>query len=678
MESRVTDRSARFRPVLLTSLAVCAVLYAALGLFVRSAQLPPPQAESLVYYQYARAWVDGHPFRFNFGAEPTTSGAGYLYPLLLAGFIWLGVGEAGLSTAAFMLGVLFHLGTVFLTWLTARRLEPRAAPLAGILAALSGPLLYAVFGQTDISLFVLLSAGVFCAMVHARPVWLAALLVLCVACRVEGLVVSLAALGASVIPRAETNRIWRGGLVAALIGLAASAGFLVLNFQLTGYVLPITLLRTEGKLLLTPLESLLVGFPGKESLGMLLGLTEEPRRLYLLPMIGGGLALWGLMAHRPAGPGGRRLAIGWGGAILITFGALRVLNIQVAAFERDLAWLLPVWLVFAAVGLVRFAQLSSWASAFFIGSCALIGYQAIGGLYFAAELAHDSVIVASNRGFVEQVNRGFPGRRTFGDSGMPGLKFYLPNHEFRNVEGVTSREYPVEVLPVQRIETFRHDPQSRFEFWLFKATHLQRQWFSEFVGSQVDAEMPAFGADHSLALHRADWSSIEDSTRPLDENVREALLGRQQVDRVDVGFPPDEKRARYRRENRIKGTDLAPYSATLGLGGRVVTDVGRYCRGRERMRITVEPGRDLTMVMRTAAFVKLEAHRSDDIYPMGSSMRLGVRLDGEDVGVVEVRFEDPRYFSEVPIEIPGDLIRNSTAEIEISGDYTSFGYWFYQ
>lgn len=668
----------QFRAVMLGAVILCAVLFVVVGAHVGASRLPPPHEDALIHYQYARSMAEGRPLRFNAGDEPTTGAPGLLYSALLAAFVSVGVDEAWLPTAGFVLSAMCFIGVVALTGLLAGRMEPGARSLAAGLVLLSGPTVYALFSQTDMSLFILLATAAFYAYCHERDAMLGGALVLASLCRPEGLLLSAALGGVGMLRlRNVAPRRW-GPLLAALAGLATSCAVLALNFRLTSHVLPMAVLDEffSGHSPFVLAASL--GLAGETLAEVFFGLGEGPRRLLLLPVLGGALALAGGVM-RGEGDGRRgEVALGWGAGAAVALLMVSIAPGKPADFDRALAWLFPFWLALAAVGVVRVSARAPWPGSKGALAVLLLGFQVLGLIHFCGELAQQSASMASNVRFLEGVRQKLTSRQRIGTATMPGMKFYLPSQEIRDISGVVDRDMPLNATPAERVEILRHEPDARFDFWLLKVPYVRGQWYSAFVGPGVDGEPPVFGVENALVLHRAGWGTLERADVPVTPEVINAVGTLELVDRVDVSYPPDESRSDYRNPDRFGVGRTAAFVETLEAGQRVITDAGRYSPDTESFRVEIDPNRDLLMVLRTSAFARLPSGAATKRFPLPMPVELEVSVDGDVAGALRLELSRRPVFEEWIIPLPASLLQGSRATIEVRGEHVAFGYWFYQ
>ena len=145
-----------------------------------------------------------------------------------------------------------------------------------------------------------------------------------------------------------------------------------------------------------------------------------------------------------------------------------------------------------------------------------------------------------------------------------------------------------------------------------------------------------------------------------------ALAGRREVDRLNVCDPQDEQRHGYAFRSRaghlrlygaarMAEYDLAPERLPVIDGGRAIL-------GWERFRIRAEPGRDLTIVLRTAPDVAANVMRAtgSGVFPVGlSEAGLALQVDGQDAG--RFSFRPRAEWDEQRFVVPGALLRRRAA-----------------
>ncbi|WP_394832715.1 hypothetical protein LVJ94_40050 [Pendulispora rubella] len=137
----------RARPWHRTALAMAPVVLATLGLAHWAvsgvlAKLGHPGAtldDSFIHFQYARAFAEGHPLRFQAGEPISTGATSLLWPLVLAPFYLVGFRDLAILWPAWILSFAALV-------LLAQEVYRLARPLAGQAAALSAGAMVPAFG----------------------------------------------------------------------------------------------------------------------------------------------------------------------------------------------------------------------------------------------------------------------------------------------------------------------------------------------------------------------------------------------------------------------------------------------------------------------------------------------------------------------------------------------------
>ena len=89
-------------PIVLPTALLAAV--AVDGIYAKVGHAGVPLDDTFIHFQYARAFAEGHPFRYE-AHEPTTTGAtSFLWPMVLAPFYALGARGEGIAWPAWILG----------------------------------------------------------------------------------------------------------------------------------------------------------------------------------------------------------------------------------------------------------------------------------------------------------------------------------------------------------------------------------------------------------------------------------------------------------------------------------------------------------------------------------------------------------------------------------------------
>jgi len=609
-----------------------------------------PLDDSFIYFQYARQAATGHPFVYQPGEAPTTGATSLPWMAALAAGSLLGFDGKAMIFLAMILGGLLLAFTVRESAAASAALAPEGEgsrfPLAGWLVLLSGPLEWGAWSGMEIAYFTAALAWTFLEVAAARgrpsPRAAVAAAVLATA-RPEGALLALVTAGLWLV-RALPDREARRHLAWA--ALPAGAAFVqpLVNLLVTGdarstgYVAK-TLLAAPGVGLF---DALRIALLRAASLGAALfggiapfangrGLyayDSEAAALFVAP---GAAALF-LIGVLPAAarewrdrrPGPALLAIAWIGTILV---ATCVLEEPDAHYSRYQMPVLPVFLVFVAVGVARLgralagagAGLSALANglrgwlllagavsvAFFAGafgdnSADIDRMQIRFGETLRTTLPPGSVVAINDAGAIAY----FSGRRTLDLIGLTTPGFAGLWSQGTGVLGEKLEALP----PEDRPGWFCFFPN-----WFdFDGVGLLRRVGSVrlLAPSIVDAEKVLAVADWSLA-GSGDWPRIGGE-------------GARVVDRLDVADPDSEREHRFTWRNGERGADGGSFlhrAAFVGHPEDEALDGGRTVLQEVDFEIARDPAQTAALVMRT---------------PSGVRQRVLVAVDGGAEQAVEV------------------------------------------
>ncbi|PYQ48151.1 MAG: hypothetical protein DMF78_21915, partial [Acidobacteria bacterium] len=226
-DTRPSGLVARPSLLLLPLAAVVAGVFLWFMLAATEGHFVPQVVDLYLLCQYARAMVEGHPFRYNAGDPPSTGATSLLHTVVLAIAHAVGFRGEGLVAFAIVAGAGLYFGSVMLARAVAARLAgPREGALAGVLVALGGPVVWSFLYGSDIALFLFLALWLFerwlASAEGARPRWTAPGVLLALA-RPEGLPIAFALAGAwTWRRRTERGAASLGAWLPVLAGLAVT------------------------------------------------------------------------------------------------------------------------------------------------------------------------------------------------------------------------------------------------------------------------------------------------------------------------------------------------------------------------------------------------------------------------------------------------------------------------
>ncbi|GAB4323543.1 MAG: hypothetical protein Kow0059_18860 [Candidatus Sumerlaeia bacterium] len=706
----MTSYPSAYRPIrrltLVLAVLVGAVYFAVARYWGDGGHAAPPQADSLLFLQYARAWGDGRPYQFQPGDPPSTGSTSHLYPALLGLLYAAGARGDALSTAALLLNAVLFVLYVGLVWSAARRLAVSAAPLAALLTVTSGQTAYTFFSQSEMGLFMVVSLGALAAALSRRRAVSAGLLFAAPWCRPEGalLAAGFAAAGVLAMLQCGMSGGRRGGggrrsglLVAGCFGLAGAALVAAFNHRLTGNW---GFHSTAGKgyfAMYPPGEVLRAWGRDLAALvrDVVLGLGQNGRPFYTVPVLGAALGLAGLIGRRRVSARLLPVEAAWWGAGLGAVVLVAVSGWAGLQFDRYLAWLLPVWLIYIASG-VRVIGRRVWGAAAGRGieralGVGLVCWQVVGAVWFAAAYSRNCMETMETVRFVQKAGRTVlpPGARV-GMRAMSGFSYYLPDQRVMNVSGVTSPRFAHAAYNAAAFAgVLRKTPAAdRPTHWLLLPADAAAMPFRPFMGRQIMAQTPVYGIAWTLAVYEASWEKLDAGREPLAPEALRAVRGLSPADVLDVADPADEARAAYRQTPRVSGSRTYPAMGEGEIGGVRLADGGRLVMGAETFRVRAIPGRRVVAVLRTArraeaaVLVPGEGIVYQDV-EFATPLALNLEVNGRPAGTASIDF--PRRpdgsraeWTETLITIPADLIMGEDIELTVGGDHFSFGWWFYQ
>lgn len=661
-----------------------------------------PLDDSFIYLTYSRAIAEGHPFVYTPGNAPTTGATSLWYPLLLLPPHVLHLPPSACIGWSIALGVVaFVWSALLLTRLGLRLGGPVGATLALLLFLASPYLLWGYLSGMEIGLYATVLMGTLTAYLAERtaarfptlPWWLIALAGSrpegAVLCLVFGLLMAWDRLRASRVPDGP-----RFPSASLLLPFAAAALPFLVNLAVSGSIestssqaksiLAEPYRETRAEYLANTPTIWLNIAECYASQFLLDGHSRPLARLWVPSAIGALLFAW--FAFRP-----RRRPWDGGAALfgLIAAGIL-VNSIPVywqVHFYRYQQGLFPVVLLAIGSGWGRLASWAwerwpRWAGAPVAAAAALGPLFLWMPLLVPANTEMVGVYARDCENILHQqvrvgrwIDATLPRNAVIGLNDAGAIAYYGRRSTVDFV-GLTTAG----LAPVYRsglgclFEQLRRMPADR------RPTHcsIYPEWFpywqeSGILGPEqfrahLDFNMICAAPD--MVVFPASWSGVAPSGAPneLDSELRSLRL----VDSIDLAWLDDERRHDWRAEPEAK--DVLRRYTYQDRPSVAVTDAGRIVRRSERFRASVQPGKDLVLVMRTDAW-----------YPG----RLRVLVDGRPAGLWSYAFSETAWV-EPRFRVAGSLVTRARpeftivrdeggAEGETAGrDHSPFRYWIYQ
>lgn len=626
------------------------------------------QPDAALYLQAARRIAEGAPFSYSAGEPVCTGTTSVLYPFVLAPFYALGLSGGASVLGAFLLNGVFYV-LFLLSWARVIDLkveQPAAKAVAAISLALFGQFALVSFAQSDIGMWLCVSSFLAWGLAADNPRIFFPALLIGPWVRPEGMVCVVSFSVVSVFVR-------RHRLVSVL-ALASVAGVFLLNWILTGDC-HFSSVQGKGhfatepfcqaalstvKDLLTMLRQLLFGLS-----------SGKVREMFFPPMLGAGLMFFHLLTREydrfRAGDAVFLIACLGG------FGMVATSGWQGSNYDRYLAWVLPVAVIWMAQGALTLGDRLK-GPARFLPLAFVWGFLALGavGEVFLFRIGCEKEETA--RSFYTRCETVLPTGASLGGFGNAACAHWLSPRRFAHLSGIYSMDFNVKET-VSAMEVLKREPTTRFDSWL-----CDNSVESQAVGpsfAEIFSETQLLGPC-GLSLRKPDWT-VFDAGAVAPSPRQQGLSLRA---RVDVGYEPDERNAEYEAiSDYCERSPDAAFRVDM-LGGVKIADVGRVLRGGDEMTVKgLVPGRDLHVLMRTVAAQRAVTHHANgssaDDYGFASPLSLFVVVDGQTVRQVHCELPDSG-FSDVNFVIPGAAISSDAVRIGFIGGHAAFGYWFYQ
>jgi hypothetical protein len=674
--------------------------FLALMLYVTDGHFVAQGPDLYVVCQYARAMVEGHPFRYNAGEAPTTGATSLLHTAILALAHALGARGEGLVAFAVLFGAALYLGSILLAHRVATHLSgPDVGLLGGALVALGGPVVWGFLYGSDIALFMFLALLLLdrwlAFWVSGRARGLAVAGSLLALARPEGLPMAVVLGAASLLRPGPASRGARllpwvpAGIGLTLLvalrlftdswlGTSVADKALLANYGL------VHTLDVATKYGVDVVRGLLLGlYPAEAPIGFSPG-----QAAFVFPPL--GLVFVLLAALKPRadlGPAVRTWLV-----LVAALFALVGPNVFMGVhFNRYLMWAFPGLLALVAVGLRLAAHLVARDDTGF----ERVLFRTGAGLFVilgALSTAHFAAVYAAGAGrtwrreipTAEWIRAHLPPGATIAN--LATSVEYLTGHRNLNLHGVTSPGFGG-VRSVEKEAGYfealgRLTPQERPAYLLVPRSSLES---SELL-PQLTSPPPLFetaSLGDDIILFRTRWDLLGRNRRLYLPQTLQAVAGLEEVDRLNVCDHQDEVAHGYRYRSRRGDLELGGFvriDEYPASGGPVtVADGGRVIIGEERFRVRAREGRDLVVVVRTHPRAEGRALSArGGVVAALEVPTAGLLVQAEGRKVARLELANTPGWNEHVFRIPGESLGAGATDLRLSGRYTAFHYWFFQ
>lgn len=684
--------------LVLLALAV-ALVFLAFMLAATDGHFVPQVVDLYLVCQYAKAFAEGHPFRYNPGDPPSTGATSLLHTALLALPHAVGIRGEALVAFAILTGVVFYCLTVVLAWRVGRLLGgPREGVLAGVLVALGGPIVWGFLYGADIALFMLLTLWLLAAWLEGWPSgaatgWVIPAALLSLA-RPEGLPLALILAGAWLL--APGPRARGAARLLPLVPVAAGVAVLVLYRAVTGFWLGSSVadkslvanyglgesLGLVAEYSIDVVRGLLLGFyPSQAPVGFSRGWAP----LYFAPL---ALVFVVVAIVRAPEPWRRPLQI-WMLALVALFLLLAPNMFLGAHFNRYIMWAFPTVHVLTAVGLGQASRLIARddlaleASLFRAAALVLAALGALSTLRFAViygDLAGE--ISRRDLAAAQWIRNNLPSGVAIAN--LATSVEYLTGHRSLNLHGVTAPAFfgnRVAEREAGVLEALSRLPPAERPPYLITTASAQEKYptMRELVEPPPLFRSTSFGDE--IEIYRTRFDLLGRNAHYYLPETRTAVQGLQEVDRLNVCDGRDEAAHDYTFRSGLGGLRLfgTPRVASYSAAGENVADAGRLILGEESFRVRTNAGRDLIIVMRTADAASAGVLRASGFGQFPLEIReagIVLRVEGTTVG--KVAFHPRPGWDEQVLRVTADRVQEGHTRLTLSGRYASYYYWFFQ
>ena len=674
--SEISERRNLLRLAGCVALIQVACYYFAAATVRSDGALAIAQPDTLLYCQAARRIAEGFPFSFSAGTAVSTGTTSVLYPFILAVPYLLGFKGDGLLAAGFGLNAIFYLLFVVGWGLIACRMfaeRPRARVVAVALLVAFGPFAYCALAQSDIGLWMAVSAWLAYGLCVDRKCLYVPLLLLAPWIRPEGMMVVASYSLFAIIGFLRRRRL---GVEMAIVAasVASSIGVFALNYALTGtcqfssvaHKGYFTNLAFPSAVYASAIDAM------KIAKAYLLGMPQDaPRDFFYLPFVGAAFLWIGVFSRSWSKISWREgvwyLAVAGGCATVATSGW------QNTNLDRYLIWIMPVLLFHAALGTDVVASRLKEGVSRAVPGLVLVGFLASMAVVFADVFHFSSGRSDRIRSFAVRCEAEMPKGCSIGTRGEAGIAYELTTRRLAHLSGIYSPEFIAGSMAAT-IEILKNEPSTRFDYWFTRVSERKSLYCDN---PEVLAGETVLSGPPDYELRKADWTAFDAAAIPPAQLASNLTL----CAHLDVAYEKDEKACDYEMFTRDDYPLFMPFPVVGRLNGTNIVEGGRFLLGGDAMTVSLKPGRDVQVVMRTAlkctAVVEKELGTPCNDFTLKSPMTLKVLVEGEDIGDISFPVAEGDV-ADATFVIPGRFIRQPQVRLSFLGEHVAFAYWFYQ
>lgn len=667
-------------PILILATALLiTVFYASAMKSAVKGHIPTVGMDTLIYYQHARNWAEGHPYVYNPGDGPSTGSTSHLYPIILSGLYLMGCTGNKLITAGFFLNALLLLSYLLAMWGIIKRLFPQAAMqlFTFALLATNGHLIFHFLVQGDMGLFTMTTGIAFFCLLSKRYVFLSILTLLLPFVRPEGVVINIATASACLFLSNKEKKI---SLLPVLTGLLGALGLFALNYSLTGRIgfdstWAKGFMYNEG--LWFGARSILSGTMNIMT-HLFSGVIHNSQSFFILPVIGLIAILISIVStSRDNDRQNTPLIMAWSLSIL---GALPLLAMGETAFvhcDRYFTWIYPILILLQVSGIQIIAEQYKKSLIPLLLLVALFSVSSLPDLLNKFQIYNS--IQASSLQKMDRLAQMLPPGTKIVANGECELKYFCPQLYTINLKGIDYA--PLKGLADRGnvLEAWREGDCPLPEVVLITAGNRMDDFMPLLENRQ---EIPGIYLDEAWNLYSVNsalFSSI--SLSPLNSNVLSQIENCQTVSSLNIGHQPQERRFHYRAYSGLPNEAVfLPAITTNTLNGITFADTVRPVAGVSTFQLPAQPHQRAILILRLikqGSFALKNTSYTTQVNLSAEKENLRVSINNARPFVVEQSFGTNGVI-EIALDIPPEQITSPQLSVKLSGLHIVAAAWAYQ
>jgi len=335
---------------------------------------------------------------------------------------------------------------------------------------------------------------------------------------------------------------------------------------------------------------------------------------------------------------------------------------------------MPVFLFYMAYGAETIAVRFGNGFGRFLPSVAIVVFTCGMAVAFVCIFGMSSSGADTVRTFVARCDAEMPTGCSVGVWGNSGVAYGMSSRRIAHLSGIYSPEFLSSKPMAGKFEILKNEPQHRFDYWMAKVSDKKSIYCDK---PEIVAGDTVFSGHLNFELRKADWSAYDAAARAPSYLVSNCTLAAQ----IDVAYEKDERQHCYEALTRDDYPLFAPFHIVGKLNGTNIVEGGRFLFGGDAMTVTLKPGEDVHVVMRTALKCTAAVDREIGIprsdFTLKSPMTLKVLVEGEDVGDISFPVAEGDV-TDATFVIPGRFIRQPQVRLAFLGEHVAFAYWFFQ